>query len=1226
MYQSTDNKRNTRMKPTFAKRGPHQRTSPARRRGSLLILCVTILVIIAMVGIAYLQRARMDQFATARHERGYINHVINGILGEISTQMEQDVNRNQIKGHFLYDYPWTNPNKHDYMATREYPNPALVAVNGYLDTGADIPGPEDDRWLASTAPVWHRGDNEYRWLHLSNITGIFLDLPDPNDPTANDVPIERLIDFRPPQIGQAQFGANQTTDTDLTLTKKPINGLAYNLGGYEARGVDADGDGIIDSRWQWAPLSVRRLGGRRYVMAIRIIDLNSMLNVNTASSLTINGTPGLPLAARGHSPAWVDLSRLMRRVPFSAPSNTWKRELSTILNFRIQKLIDTGRIADGYSDGLDMILESTDDVRLMWEEQGSIYGSTDRNILMDSELELRRFGGLNDRSLTSVLETMMGQVPAYGANSQYSKALRQHIQLSDDLPPIGTGQIGPEGSYRNVVDPNKNFTQNENISRWFYGDNNGTPVDDADSIAVAIRKFPAIRHMLTASSGTAVYSVHPSPSAINSNRTKFDLHRDWTSGDLVQARIKLREQLKQAFREPAGGASYLNLSLPNVDDLIEEYANAIEDYCDPDSIPSKTTLSTGIVYGLEKLPFLREVYVQALYADKDVRDDINNLGPGDAGYLGPDGVSLDTWVYDPSVTGNTKAMVIELGNPFAHRINGVGANSGEGLDGNVSIVVRQGGNSTTFLFGDVVAMEQTPDIDPRDDTDTGDILVVYSPPIDKNPEGNGGTHDGTDLLGDVGVVAGVQELKLTPGYLTNNFTPGGGTLIIELWVETPDGPKRYDRLETEAATQLPGPSDVSMTHTPTPIGSENPQFAQASFARDSNKINYVVDDGVAAGDLEPAIPNEGGTYVTTVSRLGNDTKGSATITSYASDPTFYDRLQLPLSDLPMSSLAELASLHMFGFTQNATFSERMSAEITQPGFSSDEHFLLVDPRDPSNPGAVNPAYAVTNLGVPHAALLMDLFTTVSPRYDGFDNDNDDGNNIITDGDSRQEIFVPGPLNVNTMPMHLLTLGSPMGENLDDAEALMRTIVAYRDEPLREGLRTTGQHGNYWPSAGFNVTQIRNQSATNVPGFPGAVPADRLNRPGIASLGELMYLNPNATLDSNNNAMRYGMDGLPSLITGSYNLDMYPDPDHNGSSIVDQGDDNEQLLARFGMLSQAYTVRSDRFAVYCVVRGYKDKRFNKAPVETARFIAIIDRGIMATAGTDTPRVIGFVRLQ
>lgn len=1219
MSQSIDAKRNTRTQPTLTKHGPHR--SPARRRGSLLILCVTVLVIIALVGIAYLQRVRMDQFATERHERSYVNLVINGILGEVSTQMKDDVEENRTDGHFLYDYPWTHPDNYEYMATKEYPTPASLTVNGYASGAAA----EDDRWLASSAPVWHDVDAEYRWLHLSNITGVWVDLPEEGSNLTT--PEEHWILFTPSEMGEVD-----KSDTDLALSTNALRGLAGNFpGNYQVRGADADADGIIDSRWQWAPESVRSLGGRKYVMAIRIVDLNSMLNVTTATSLTSTGALNAPDVARGYNPAWVDLSRLLGRVPseFVNGSN-WRRELSSLMNFRLQKLMDLNRLSASYPDDLLALLPASE-VQRIWEEQGSIYGNTDRNYLVDTEMELRRFGGLNDRSETSVLETEMGNQYPPSNITQYSKALRQHVNISDD-----GGTIGPENSYRDVVYnlPNQPANTNQAIARWFYGDDGGMPDADADSLRVADREFPAIRHMLTSVSGAAIYApilVNDTIGAFpSSSKTKFELHRDWDGpAAVVDPQVdKLIDQLRQVFqRNRAGGGPggpfYLGMTDTEIEDMIVEYGIAIKDYSDLDITPTSRALpSGGTAYGLEKLPFLREVYVQALYADTDVLD--GPLAPGDVGYVGPDGLN-DTWVYDESVTGgDTRAMAIELGNPFAHRIHGIDPNTGDtvaqGLENNVEIRVYQGGNQIGFWpFG-----PSTPDIDARNDSGDEDTLIIYSPPIDKLNESLTAATTGSDMPGELNFPAGAKVLELPAGTLTSNlaskFTPGSTDRVeVELWVITPDGPRQYDRIVLDSSASLP----ASVAHTAD--ASTDHQFAQASSARDSRLIHYVVDDGPTSTDSNLDIPQSPGALSAGVDRFGNDIKGFL-IDTYSGDPlfdpTFFDRLQLPLSDLPMNSLAEVAQMHMFGFTNNQTFSARMSAKLTQPGLRRVEHFLLVDPREVEYDVIASP------FGIPHAALLMDLFTAVGPAHDKKDNDNNDGDNILTtSADGVQEIFVPGLVNVNTAPIHLLTLGSPMGENLDEAEKLMRTIVAYRDEPLR-GPRQRGaqQHLNYWSvgEAGFDVSLIRENAIwpAHLTNFSDVGSAARLNRPGIASLGELMYLNPGATLDSRNNMLRYGLDTLPTVPTL---MDMYPDPSENTASFVNQGDDNEQLLARFGMLSQAYTVRSDRFAVYCVVRGYDDEKFDRPPVETARFIAIIDRGIMKNS-SDQPRVIGFVRLQ
>jgi len=1211
-------------------RGDFRGRGDIRGRGSLLILVVTVLVIIALIGIAYLQRVRMDQFATARHERSYMNLVINGILAEVGGQMKADVELNQTKNLPLYDYPWTDPNKKEYVATREYAG--TIAVNGYKYTNdpAVDDAPEDDRWLASTAPVWVPGANEYRWLHLTNLTGIWLDIPDIGS-TINR-PTELPIRFDPPQIGRADM-----SDTDLALSNNPFRGLYFNNNGaIEQRGVDADGDGIPDSRWQWTPVDVRNLGGKKYVMAVRIVDLGSMLNVNTATSLTFEGATmsgplnSPPQAARGHNPSWVDLSRLMGRVTFTN-SSEWPMELSEMLNFRIAKLVSGPQNLDKFASDGTFILESTQDVQTMWEKQGSIYGNTDRNYLMDSEMELRRGGGLNDRTQVSTLEVQMGQ--QYAAGSQFSRALRQHPAISDD-----GGVIGAEGSYLDVVDPSNSLSPQAAIGRWFYGDDGGTPVNDPDSAPVKDRQFPAIRHMLTAAGGAGVYApvlqgVLGDPANPASGSFKFNLNDDWNpSGNVAGKMNELGNQLRTTFkRNGVTLAGYLGLSDSEINDLVDEYIVAIKDYADPDNVPTPRALTSGVgtAYGMERLPFLREVYVQALY--RGVLSDTSGRKPWDAGF-DPANLSANNyvgWQYDSS--DDTRAMVIELGNPFNHKIFGVDPDTTDpdtqGLENEVEIRVWQGGvqiGSWVFNRADT-AGNFIPDIDARDSADNGDTLLVVCRPVDKldtNLIADTGTEDGTNPDIDLNFPADAKVVTtLTDGVLTSGFTPGGGEIEVQLWVNTPDGPRMYDRIELHTNASLPNNVD-RVTPGPNP----EHQFAQASSARDSEGIKFVVDDGPGTADDNVKFPSDGGAYSPTTDRFGTDTKGNA-VTPHPQDPGFYDKLQLPLPDEPMHSLAELGYIHMFGFTDTQTFSERMSSNPA-PLFKTGEHFLLVDPRDPLNPGNPHPDFDVVVFpyGVPHAALLMDLFTTVNPRSNGDDNDNDDGDNDLTTSadtpGTAEELFVPGQININTTPMHLMTLGSPLGESLDDAEALSRTIVAYRDEPLREGLRGgSGPHGKYWATGpGIpDVTQIRTPSTTNVPGFLSS----RLDTPGIVSLGEVLYLNPGT---AENDMLRYGLDGAVSL-DARPNVDMYPDPNDataNGPA-ENQRDDNEELLARFAMLSQAFSVRSDRFVVYGVVRAYNDNAFNRLPAETARFIAVIDRGSMEKS-TDNPRVIGFLRIQ
>ena len=66
--------------------------------------------IIALVGIAFLQRTRIDQAASVRHDTDNMPLVIEGILNEIKNQLYSDVVENLAERpgeKELYDYPWT---------------------------------------------------------------------------------------------------------------------------------------------------------------------------------------------------------------------------------------------------------------------------------------------------------------------------------------------------------------------------------------------------------------------------------------------------------------------------------------------------------------------------------------------------------------------------------------------------------------------------------------------------------------------------------------------------------------------------------------------------------------------------------------------------------------------------------------------------------------------------------------------------------------------------------------------------------------------------------------------------------------------------------------------------------------------------------------------------------------------------------------------------------------
>lgn len=70
---------------------------------------------------------------------------------------------------------------------------------------------------------------------------------------------------------------------------------------------------------------------------------------------------------------------------------------------------------------------------------------------------------------------------------------------------------------------------------------------------------------------------------------------------------------------------------------------------------------------------------------------------------------------------------------------------------------------------------------------------------------------------------------------------------------------------------------------------------------------------------------------------------------------------------------------------------------------------------------------------------------------------------------------------------------------------------------------------------------------------------------------------------------------------------------------------QDRLARFQMLSQILTTRSDLYAAWVLVEGYRAGAWDEGPVESARFIAIFDRSEVRTAD-DQVRVLGVFRVE
>ncbi|MEM9019424.1 MAG: hypothetical protein AAGC44_02575 [Planctomycetota bacterium] len=237
------------------------------RQGSAVILVIVSIVLIAILGATMVQVARFERLTDTDEN---IDVVVAATLDLIAIRLGEDLvddsgNLFNPGGTFAtggrdepFDYPFTRGQSVGFLAER---------IDG--STAPAWGGEFDDMWLASTEP--NAAGTE--WPHITNLNGLFLT----NVGTA----------AAPGEV------AVQGQDTNVLLSLADL--------------IDADGDGINDSRWAWAP--IKQIGATRYVMAVRIIDLSARLDVNVALAQYDSNAASPDLSegiARGDTPAELD--------------------------------------------------------------------------------------------------------------------------------------------------------------------------------------------------------------------------------------------------------------------------------------------------------------------------------------------------------------------------------------------------------------------------------------------------------------------------------------------------------------------------------------------------------------------------------------------------------------------------------------------------------------------------------------------------------------------------------------------------------------------------------------------------------------------------------------------------------------------------------------------------------------------------------------------------------
>jgi hypothetical protein len=373
------------------------------RRGSILIMVVAVLVLLALMGTAYISTVRLDRQSGAPLLEASPEDVLKELANEVVPQMAEEVILKDVQTTTGY-----RPAEEPVPAT--YDNWDYASPNWWRTT----PPPwvwefQNDAWLADRFPqlvpatgIPGRGDI-WVWRSLSRP----LDQPDPATATSQKMfespymlpPGTPMTGFlstyplysqdqdpagAPPNVQRVYFvpseltisypynysTANLQNKTRVFPALIPFDATAAavltNASGDPVKllAADADGDGIADAGL-WP---ITEVGGIKYYAAIRIIDNSSAINVNTARSRTgefaNNGAgPTAPISAI--FPSNIGMFEL-----FAIPVAQQAATLNAINQYEFNIMANPASTAAAPFEGTDATATSTPRTDFAYATQG----------------------------------------------------------------------------------------------------------------------------------------------------------------------------------------------------------------------------------------------------------------------------------------------------------------------------------------------------------------------------------------------------------------------------------------------------------------------------------------------------------------------------------------------------------------------------------------------------------------------------------------------------------------------------------------------------------------------------------------------------------------------------------------------------------------------------------------------------------------------------------------
>ena len=314
---------NQNTKTHTAPRGAACHGNAARRRrsryGSVLILVVALLVLMALIGTAWISTARVDRAAAVQHgSNTQVDLLVDGVTNMAVARLVADTSEAGKFRHWTGYNHFDDAQYDDFMASRV---PVLRdEIAPQWQGGPRYPG--------DSHPTYFRG----RLVRMGGTSGRFYlcrqtHRADPGQQPGGSAYWEEIGTFdngapfdsgNPPvwpavsrilppdtKFSDIQGGAPDFTDrTGMSTVTKLVNGRYFPAFEFypefrrddappaQILAADTDGDGIADANYFKLP--VGRLNGLDYYAAIRIVDNNSAVNASTALGNLDPGVAGFP--------------------------------------------------------------------------------------------------------------------------------------------------------------------------------------------------------------------------------------------------------------------------------------------------------------------------------------------------------------------------------------------------------------------------------------------------------------------------------------------------------------------------------------------------------------------------------------------------------------------------------------------------------------------------------------------------------------------------------------------------------------------------------------------------------------------------------------------------------------------------------------------------------------------------------------------------------------------